>query len=66
MKLMQEIVGNKVGPLIELPENFSLVEVKPFAPYKAKVLEEIKASVEEMILTCIIHKKREKSLESLR
>jgi len=36
--------------LIELPENFSLVEVKPFAPYKAKVLEEIKASVEEMIL----------------
>ena len=47
---MQEIVGNKVGPLIELPENFSLVEVKPFAPYKAKDLEEIKASVEEMIL----------------
>ena len=50
MKVILDIKDSKSDFIMELLKNFSFVKAKPLTPYKAKVLEGIKKSVEEMSL----------------
>jgi len=50
MQLLLNIKDDKARFFMELLKNFSYVKVKPITPYKAKVLEELKESVENLNL----------------
>lgn len=50
MKILLDIKDSKVQFVMELLKNFPFVKAQPLTPYKAEVLEGIKASVEEMKL----------------
>ena len=50
MKILLDVKDSKADFFIELLKNFSFVKAKPLSDYKAKVLEDIKETVEEMKL----------------
>ena len=50
MKILLEIKDSKAAFFMELLKSFSFVKAKPLTPYKAKVLEDVKEAVDEMIL----------------
>ena len=50
MKVLLDIKDNRADFIMELLKSFSFVKAKPLTPAKAKVLEDLKKSVEEMTL----------------
>ena len=50
MKVLLDIKDSKAKFVMELLQSLSFVKTKTLTPYKAKVLEDVKESVEEMKL----------------
>ena len=50
MKVLLEIKDSKAAFMLELLKSFSFVKIKSVSPYKKKVLEDLKAAVEELNL----------------
>lgn len=50
MKLLLDVKDKKAPFILELLKNFKFVKTQELTPYKAEVLEGIKAAVEEMKL----------------
>ncbi len=50
MKVLLDIKDAKAPYLLEVLKGLSYVKAKTLTPYKAKILEDIKEAVEEMIL----------------
>jgi len=50
MKFVLEVKESKVAMLMALLNDLPYVKTKPLTPYKAKVLEDIKESVDELNL----------------
>lgn len=48
MKVLLDIEDQKAEFVLELLKNLNFVKVEPLSPYKAKVYENLKKSVEEM------------------
>jgi hypothetical protein len=50
MKLILDVKENKAAELMALLKDLPYVKAKPLTPYKAKIMEDIKQSVDEMNL----------------
>ncbi len=50
MQFLLDVKDSKAAFIVELLQNFSFVKTKPLTPSKAQLLEEIKGSVDEVIL----------------
>lgn len=48
MKFVIEVKESKAANLMALLNDLSYVKAKPFTPYKAKILEDVKEAVDEM------------------
>ncbi len=48
MKVLLEIKDDKVSFIMELLHNFKFVKARPLTPYKAEVLEGLRAAAEEV------------------
>ncbi len=50
MKVLLDIKDNKASFTMELLQSLPFVKAKPLSPYKAKVLEDLRESVDELNL----------------
>ena len=50
MKFVLEVKESKAAALLTLLNDLPYVKTKPFTPYKAKVLEDVKEAVDELNL----------------